>query len=115
MITAVALSDFIAATCPSNSPRSLRGLERSDTPTACAGRSVAWSLFRPSGHALYPQIVDGRLRIAELSGEVDVLARQVPYHIAESSDVTARMREALDKSYAKRLPTLMNIIGIVEV
>src|SRR5262249_28918580 len=42
-------------------------------------------------------------RIAELSGEVDVLARQVPYHVAESSDVTARMREALDKSYAKRV------------
>src|SRR5205814_5456759 len=49
MIKAVARSDFIAATCPSNSLSSLRGLERSDTPMpALRARSLGAYFGHPA-------------------------------------------------------------------
>jgi hypothetical protein len=55
------------------------------------------------------------LRIADLSGEIDIFARQVPYHVAESGDATGRMGEAFNKSYTKRVTDVDEYYGYREV
>src|SRR5262245_14739739 len=59
----------------------------------------AWSI-RPPG---IPKVVDGRLAVPYLSGQLDELAAQVQQDVAESGSVAARVRETLDDSNTNRV------------
>jgi hypothetical protein len=73
--------------------------KRDQSITSSAVASSDCGTVRPSALAIVPEVINRRLRISKLSGDVQELARQVRNCVGKAGDVATRMREVRYQSY----------------